>query len=95
MAASRGSIPASADNSTAASATVRVMGPAVSCVAEIGTMPERLTRPTVGFIPTRPQLFDGHTIDPSVSVPTVSVARLALAAAPEPALDPHGLRSSA
>ena len=38
----------------AASATVRAIGPAVSCEAEIGTMPYRRTRPTVGRRPTRP-----------------------------------------
>ena len=30
------------------------IGPAVSCSAEIGTMPDRLTRPSVGLIPTTP-----------------------------------------
>src|SRR5690606_41997144 len=37
---------------------------------------------------------DGHTIEGWVAVPMVTVARLAAAAAAEPLLDPHGLRSS-
>src|SRR5215831_17581170 len=57
-------------------------------------MPERLTSPTVGLIPTRPQLFDGLMIEPSVSVPMPTAARLAAMAAAVPELDPDGLRSS-
>ncbi len=34
-------------------------------------------------------------IEPPVSVPIVSAARLADAATPDPELEPHGLRSSA
>src|SRR5687768_10906145 len=81
-------------SSAAASATVRAIGPAVSCVCEIGMMPDRLTRPTVGFRPTRPFAPAGHTIDPSVSVPTAAAARFAATAAPDPELEPQGLRSS-
>jgi hypothetical protein len=40
----------------------------------MGTMPARLTRPSVGLMPTRPQLFDGETMEPSVSVPTPTAA---------------------
>src|SRR6478752_4931311 len=50
--------------------------------------------PSVGLIPTRPFADDGQTTDPSVSVPTATAAKLAEVAAPEPELDPHGLRSS-
>jgi hypothetical protein len=50
--------------SAAASATVRAIGPAVSWVAEIGRMPVRLTRPTVGRRPTSPCAADGLTIEP-------------------------------
>ncbi len=81
--------------SAAASATLRAIGPAVSCVCEIGMIPARLTSPTVGLMPTMPQFVAGHTIEPSVSVPTASGARLAETATPEPELEPHGLRSSA
>ena len=56
-------------------------------------MPERLTRPNVGLMPTSPLTVDGQTIDPSVSVPMAAAARLAAIALPDPELDPHGLRS--
>ena len=79
----------------AASRTVRVMGPAVSCEWEMGMIPDRLQSPTVGLIPTIPLLEEGHMMEPPVSVPTVSAQRLAEAAVPEPELDPHGLRSRA
>src|SRR5439155_4007547 len=82
-------------NSAAASATVRAIGPAVSWLCAIGTMPDRLTRPSVGLMPTSAFAPDGHTIDPSVSVPTPIAARFAAIAAPVPELDPQGLRSSA
>src|SRR5688500_19775240 len=56
--------------------------------------PDPLTRPNAGLIPTSPHADDGHTIEPSVSVPIPTVARLAEMAAPVPELDPHGFRSS-
>ena len=46
-------------------------------------------------MPTTPHALAGQTIEPSVSVPTASGARPAATAAPEPELDPDGLRSSA
>src|SRR5258708_16270506 len=61
----------------------------------MGIIPLRLTRPTVGLIPTNPFAEDGQTIDPSVSVPIAAAQKFAEAAAPEPELDPQGLRSSA
>src|SRR5436190_20589989 len=70
------------------------MEPAVSCECEIGTMPERLTSPTVGLMPTSPFADDGHTTDPSVSVPTPTAAKFAAIEAPVPELEPHGFRSS-
>src|SRR3954447_16293175 len=76
----------------AASATVRPCGPTVSCVCDIGTTPARLVRPTVGLMPTTPFAFAGQTMLPSVSVPNETVAKLADAAAPDPELEPHGLR---
>src|SRR5256885_7436599 len=77
----------------AASATVRAWTPTVSCVCEMGTTPARLVSPTVGFSPTTPLAFAGQTTLPSVSVPSDTVEKLAEAAAPEPELEPHGLRS--
>ena len=58
-------------------------------------MPLRLTRPTVGLMPTRPATEDGQMMLPSVSVPMPAAARLAAIAVPVPELDPQGLRSSA
>src|SRR5262245_21978434 len=95
VAGSRESLPASAVRSAAASATLRAIGPAVSWVCEIGITPARLTSPTVGLMPTIPQVVEGHTIEPSVSVPTATGARFALTATPDPELEPQGLRSSA
>src|SRR6476661_7414481 len=78
----------------AASCTVRHMGPAPSWLCEIGMMPVRLTRPTVVLMPTRPLLDEGHTMEPSVSVPIPPAQRFAETPAPVPALEPQGLRSS-
>src|SRR5690348_2104104 len=86
-------MPVIAPSSTAASVTFRAIGPAVSWSALIGTIPFRLSSPSVGLIPTSPFAPDGQTIDPSVSVPTAATARSAAATTPEPELDPHGLRS--
>src|SRR5436190_17918360 len=58
-------------------------------------IPVRLPRPTVGLNPTRPQLFDGETIDPSVSEPMAAAHMLAAVAAPDPDDEPEALRSSA
>src|ERR1051325_10138955 len=88
-------MPVPAPRSTAASVTLRAIGPAVSWLALIGTTPARLQSPSVGLIPTAPVALDGQTIAPSVSVPTAATARSAAAATPEPELDPHGLRSRA
>src|ERR1700758_1842032 len=74
----------------AASATSRTIGPAVSCDASIGAMPYPGTRPTVGRNPTPACCVDGLMIEPDVSVPTVSEARAADAAAPEPDEEPLG-----
>src|SRR5437660_1416700 len=82
-----------APSAAAASATVRPCGPTVSCVCEIGTTPARLTRPTVGLIAATPLALPGQTMLPSVSLPNDTAAKFAEAAAPEPELEPQGLRS--
>src|SRR2546427_629745 len=84
--------PWATPSAEAASATVRPCGPTVSCVREIGTTPARLVRPTVGLMPTTPLAFAGQTMLPSVSEPKETAAKLAEAAAPEPELEPQGLR---
>src|SRR4051794_36217466 len=86
-------MPVIAPSRTAASVTFRAIGPAVSWFAEIGTIPARLRRPSVGLIPTSSFAPDGHTIEPSVSVPTAATARSAAAATADPELEPQGLRS--
>src|ERR1051325_4843774 len=57
-------------------------------------MPERLTRPIVGLIPTNEFAEEGQTTEPSVSVPIAAVHKFAATATPDPELEPHGLRSS-
>src|ERR1700694_1028200 len=79
----------------AASVTVRAIGPAVSWLCAMGTIPAPSINPSVGFTPTREHAPEGQTIEPSVSVPTPTAAKLAAIAAPVPELEPQGLRSSA
>ena len=64
--------------------------PTLSCLREIGTTPPRLVRPNVGLMPTTELELDGHRMDPSVSVPSVTDARFAAADIADPVLDPHG-----
>ena len=42
-------------------------------------------------MPTMPLIAAGQVTEPSVSVPTAIVAKLAATATPEPELEPHGL----
>ena len=49
----------------------------------------------MGLIPTTPFAVAGQTIEPSVSVPIDTAVRFAEGAAPDPELEPQGLRSSA
>ena len=63
----------------AASVTVLAMGPAVSWLWLMGTMPRRDTRAMVGFRPTTPLTLAGPVMEPEVSVPTVAAAKLAAA----------------
>lgn len=57
----------------------------------MGITPARLVRPTVGLIPTTELRLEGHRIDPSVSAPIVTVAKLAAADIADPLLDPQGV----
>ena len=47
-------------------------------------------RPTVGLMPTKLLKLLGHTIDPSVSVPSAAAASPIALPMPLPELDPHG-----
>jgi len=57
-------------------------------------IPDLLSSPSVGLMPTTPLIAEGHTIEPSVSVPIAAVEKFAETPPPEPELDPHGFRSS-
>src|SRR5438132_6697109 len=57
-------------------------------------MPAPLIKPRVGLIPTNAEADDGHTTEPSVSVPMPTAAKFAAIPAPVPELEPEGLRSS-
>src|SRR5204862_2546439 len=59
----------------AASATVRVNTDTQSSDTQAGTVPSTGTRPTVGFMPTRPQSAAGTRPEPAVSVPMPMSAR--------------------
>jgi len=63
------------------------MGPGLSCREVIGTTPERLTNPREGLMPTVEVTLAGHAIEPSVSVPIVTAAKLAAAATADPLED--------
>ena len=56
----------------------------------MGTTPARLVSPRVGLMPTTELNDDGQSMEPSVSVPSVTAAMFAAAATPDPELDPHG-----
>lgn len=66
----------------------------VSCLGVMGMTPARLVSPSVGLIPTTEFQDEGQSMEPSVSLPSVTAARFAAAATPGPALDPHGSADS-
>ena len=74
---------------SAASRTVRVIGPGVSWLWLIGITWVRDTSPTVGFSPTMPFTAAGQVTDPSVSVPMAMSTMPAATAAPEPDEEPE------
>ncbi len=89
------SAPAMTSSISAASRTVRVIGPTVSCVGHSSTSPLRLIRPRVVFNPTTPHRPAGMRTEPPVSVPIAAVARPAATATAEPLLEPPGTRCTA
>ncbi len=78
-----GAAPSSTPSIAAASATLRAIGPAVSWSSVTGTMPHRLTRPTVGLIAASIAADAGPTIDTVVSVPTFAAHRLSAVPLPD------------
>ena len=85
---SLGSYPEITFKTIAVSITFLVIGPDVSRVLEIGTIPDLLTNPIVGFSPTIEFAEDGDKIEPEVSDPKETVEKLAEIATPLPELDP-------
>src|SRR5262245_61822773 len=53
-------------------------------------MPFCDSSPNVGLMPNTRLFVDGHTTQPSVSVPTAAAHKLAAGAAADPELEPHG-----
>src|SRR5690625_3176552 len=76
--------------SSAASSTVRVIGPACASGAN-GLAGYIGTRPCVGLSPTMPQKLAGMRMLPPASVPTASGAIPAATAAPAPPEEPPGV----
>ena len=74
MATSALSSPAIAESMMALSVIFLVIGPGVSNVPEIGTIPLRLSKPVVGFNPTTELELEGESMEPEVSVPTAATA---------------------
>ena len=65
-----------------------VIGPAVSRVEDMGMIPDLLTLPIVGFMPTNELADDGDSIDPDVSEPNDTDDKFDVVATPLPELDP-------
>src|SRR5205823_14015392 len=86
--ASARSAPLSAESTRAQSSAVRASGPILSSDQHKAIAPARDTRPNVGRSPVQPQVREGETIEPSVSVPMPKPMQPAAVATAEPALDP-------
>src|SRR5579875_838375 len=71
---SPGKLPAITSSSSAASATVRAMGPLVPRPARSGTSGPSEIRPRDGLIPNSPHTLLGMRIDPPPSLPCAAAA---------------------
>ena len=89
---SRGSGPAMAASTSAASSTLRAMGPTWSSDQASAAQPCRLARPKVGLSPTTPHSAAGMRIEPPVSVPRAAYTMPRATAAADPLLDPPASR---
>src|SRR5215831_4547137 len=85
---SRSSAPAISDKSRAQSPTLRASTPMQSSECDSGMVPYRLTRPSVGLMPTTPHVAAGSRTEPPVSEPSAANARPAATAAPDPDDEP-------
>src|SRR5690242_9723676 len=86
-------MPAITESRSALSRTVRVIGPSTDSVGHPRKPGIFGTSPNVGLSPTVPQKQEGILIEPPPSVPTDSGAIPAATAAPDPPLEPPGVRS--
>ena len=84
--------PASTSSSAAVSRTVRPIGPDVARPTGSPYIGAELTRPRLGFRPTRPQQPAGIRIEPPPSEPCASGTSPAATAAPAPPLEPPAVR---
>ncbi len=85
---SPGKLPDITSSSSAASATVRAIGPLLARPVRSGASGPSDTRPREGLTPTRPHTLDGMRMDPPPSLPWAAGARPAATAAAAPPLDP-------
>ena len=95
LSGSRGSGPAMAANISAASATVRAIGPSTERPLQPEAFGTRGTRPCDGLKPTTPLQAAGWRIEAARSLPWASGPSPAATAAAAPPDDPPGERSSA
>src|SRR5947208_3498755 len=89
---SRSSGPAMTESSSAASRTVRAIGPTHEKLVQPLALGNRDTRPSVGLSPTTPQQAAGWRMEPARSLPSASGPSPAASAAAAPPLDPPGVR---
>ena len=85
---SPGKLPVITSSSSAASATVRAIGPSTPKPSRSGASGPPETRPRDGLIPNSPQTRTGMRMDPAPSLPWAAGARPAATAAAAPPLDP-------
>ena len=97
---SPGKFPVITSSSSAASATVRAIGPLTPRPARSGISGPSEIRPRDGLIPNSPHTLDGMRMEPPPSLPWAAGARPAATAAAAPPLDPpadldksHGVRA--
>src|SRR4030088_427653 len=87
-----GTLPMVVSYISAASATPRVSHPATLIPCQCSDSGASETRPRCGLSPNRPLLDAGKRIEPAPSVPRAAPTRPAATAAPEPPLEPPGVR---
>ena len=89
--ASTSMAPPHASRNSAASATVRVIGPRTDMPCQPSAAGALDTRPRAGLSPNSPQHEAGMRIEPAPSEPNAAPTRPAATAAAEPPLDPPGV----